>query len=451
VHKSKRALITIICSLATCLLAAIVLVGWQTRDILMMSVLPGFITMKANTAVAFLAGGIALSLMLGKYRSLAAWPAALTGLIGLATLFEYARGSLGIDEILFKDPYSVYLPGRLAPITAANFVVLSVAMIYLSRGKRGASQLCFGVLGFSSLFAVLGYAYGVPLLYGSIHYTAMALHTGASFLLLALGGLAASSDGGLLAIIWIEGATPHLVRRLLPASVIIPAAVGFVILRNPISRIDSRLAAALIVLLNIVLFSAVVLRSSLVVHRLENDKQKAENLSKIDPLTQVLNRRGFEHALDQELTRWQRFKGSFSVVLIDIDHFKSVNDRHGHLMGDAVLQKLSRVWGGQIRSVDVLARYGGEEFVLISLGTNSEGAFKAAEKLREASLETSVVELGFAVSISCGIATIGGDGTSREELLQSADGALYKAKAEGRNRTIRADSIQVLGTPISAG
>jgi diguanylate cyclase (GGDEF)-like protein len=426
-------------------------VGWQTRDIRLMSVLPGFITMKANTAVAFLACGIALSLMLGKYRSLAAWPAACAGLVGLATLFEYAKNSLGIDEILFKDPYSVYLPGRMAPITAANFIVVSVALIYLSRGKRGASQLCFGVLGFSSLFAVLGYAYGVPLLYGSIHYTAMALHTGAAFLVLAIGGLAASSDGGLLAILWIEGASPHLVRRLLPASVIIPAAVGFVILRNPISRIDPRLAAALIVLLNIVLFSAVVLRSSLVVYRLENDKQRAEHLSKIDPLTQVLNRRGFEDALDQELTRWQRFKGSFSVVLIDIDHFKFINDRRGHLMGDAVLQKLTRAWSGQIRSVDVLARYGGEEFVLIGIGTDAEGAFKVAEKLREASLETSIAEFGFAVAISCGIATAGDDGSSREELLQSADGALYKAKSEGRNRTIRADSMQISEAPTNVG
>jgi diguanylate cyclase (GGDEF)-like protein len=416
-----------------------------------MSVLPGFITMKANTAVAFLACGIALSLTLCRYRSLAAWPAACAGLVGLATLFEYARNSLGIDEILFKDSYSVHFPGRMAPITAANFVVVSVAMIYLSRGWKSASQLCFGVLGFCSLFAVLGYAYGVPLLYGSIRYTAMALHTGAAFLLLSIGGLAASSDGGLLAIIWIEGASTHLVRRLLPASVLVPAAVGFVILRNPISRIDPRLAAALIVLLNIVFFSVMVLRSSFVVYRLENDKQKAELLSSVDPLTQVLNRRGFEDALDQELTRWQRFKGSFSLVLIDIDHFKSINDLHGHLVGDAVLQKLTEAWRKHIRSVDVLARYGGEEFVLICLGTNAQGAFKAAEKIREASLETSIVEFGFAVSVSCGIAAIGDDGTSRKELLQSADGAMYRAKFEGRNRTILSGSLPPAAIPASAG
>ena len=149
------------------------------------------------------------------------------------------------------------------------------------------------------------------------------------------------ATAGLLAIVWIDGVSSHLVRRLLPASVLVPALVGFVILRNPISRIDPRLAAAVIVLLNIVIFSAMVLRASLVVYRLQGAKQSAEILSKVDPLTQVLNRRGLELAIDRELMRWQRFKTKFSLVIMDIDHFKSVNDRHGHLMGDAVLQKLA--------------------------------------------------------------------------------------------------------------
>jgi diguanylate cyclase (GGDEF)-like protein len=85
--------------------------------------------------------------------------------------------------------------------------------------------------------------------------------------------------------------------------------------------------------------------------------------------------------------RWQRFKTIFSIVLIDLDHFKPINDRHGHLMADPVLQKLAEAWSEQIRGVDVLARYGGEEFVLISIGTNSEGAFRVADKLRESTLE----------------------------------------------------------------
>lgn len=443
-HKSSRALVTAACSLLTCTLSLTVLLGWQIHSVRLMSVVPGFITMKANTAIAFLVCGIALYFTLGRFRSLTIWPSAGVGLLAIANLCEYMAGrNLGIDEFLFRDPYSVSFPGRMAPISATNFLITSVAFMLLSRRKSGASQVCFGVLGFSALFAVLGYAYGVPILYGSSHYTAMALHTGAGFLLLAVGGLGASSDGGLLAIIWIEGPSTHLVRRLLPASVLVPALVGFVILQNPISHIDPRLAAALIVILNIVIFSTMVLRSCLVVHRLQGDKQKADILSKVDPLTRVLNRRGFEFAIDQELMRWQRFKTTFSLVLVDIDHFKSINDRHGHLTGDAVLQKLTEAWSKQIRAVDVLARYGGEEFVLITLGTSLEGAFKAAEKLRLASLETSIVEFGFAVSISCGVATVSDHGNTRDELLRSADAALYKAKSEGRNRAVQADSTQI--------
>jgi diguanylate cyclase (GGDEF)-like protein len=448
-HKSKRALVTATCSLVIGTFAIIVLVGWHIHSLPLMCVLPGFITMKANSAIGFLACSIALPLTLGKRRSLAAWPAACAGLLGAATLFEYIRGDLGIDEFVFKDPYSAHFAGRMAPITAANFIIVSLAVLFILRGRRGASQVFFAVLGFSSLFAVLGYAYGVPLLYGSNRYTAMALHTGASFLLLALGGLAASSDGGLLALVWIEGPSTYLVRRLLPASVLIPALTGLVILRNPISRIDPRLAAALIVILNIVLFALMVIHSSLTVYRLQIEKQKAESLSHVDPLTQSLNRRGLDLAIDQEFMRWRRFKTPFSLVMIDIDHFKSINDQHGHLMGDAVLQKLTASWRKQVRSVDVLARYGGEEFVLISLGTNSNGGFSIAEKLREESLRTSTIEFGFTVSVSCGIATVGEHGANGKDLLQSADSALYKAKSEGRNRTIRADSLRMVETTAS--
>jgi diguanylate cyclase (GGDEF)-like protein len=441
VLKSRRVLIALTASLLTSAFAAMALVGWQIHNIRLLGLVLGFITMKANTAIAFLACSLALCLTLGKYRPYAAWPAVGAGLIGAATLFEYCRSNLGIDELFFSDPYSVRFPGRMAPITALNFMVFSLAMFLLSRGKNSISQLCCGGLGLSAFFAVLGYAYGVPFLYGSGHYTAMALHTGACFLALALGGLAAGSDGGLLALVWIEGPSTHLMRHLLPASVLVPASVGFVVLRNPVSRIDPRLAAALIVVFNIVLFSGMILRSALIVYRLQMDKQKAENLSQIDPLTQVLNRRGFELAVNLELMRWQRFKTPFSVVILDIDHFKSINDRHGHLMGDAVLQKLAAAWSRQVRGIDILARYGGEEFVVICLGTDAEGAFTLAEKLRETSLETSITEFGFAVSVSCGVASAGKDGSSRDALLHSADGALYKAKSDGRNRTLRAGSL----------
>jgi hypothetical protein len=114
VLKSRRALIALICSLLTSVPSVVVLVGWQTHNMALMSIVPGFITMKANTAIAFLVCSLALCVTLGKYRTLAVWAAVGVGLIGAATLFEYFRSNLGIDEFFFKDPYSVHFPGRMA-------------------------------------------------------------------------------------------------------------------------------------------------------------------------------------------------------------------------------------------------------------------------------------------------------------------------------------------------
>ena len=423
------------CAIVVSAVAVMVLVGWQTHNLRLMCVVPGFITMKANTAFAFLACGIALLSIRSHQRFLAPSMAVLPGVIGLATLLEYGGIRFNIDEILFRDPYSAQFSGRMAHISAINFVILSLGLFLLARGKRNASQLCFAIVGFGALFAVLGYAYGVPLLYGSVRYTAMALHTGASFLILAIGGLAASSEGGVLAIIWVEDAGSHLVRRLFPASLFVPAVIGVVVLRNPLIMIDPRLAAALIVLFNILLFSAMVLSTSLTLHKMQSEKEAAEHLSQIDPLTGLLNRRALERALDLEFERWERFRAPFSVLMIDIDRFKSINDQYGHLMGDVVLQKLSAAWAKQTRGVDLLARFGGEEFVLVALGTTSQSAFTVAEKIRATTLEISNVEFGFKVTVSCGIATVGMNGASRQDLLRQADAAGYEAKAAGRNCT----------------
>jgi hypothetical protein len=128
VLKPSRTLIALSSSLLTGTLAAMVLVGWHIHNLRLISVALGFITMKANTAIAFLACSLALCLALGKYRPYAAWPAVAAGLIGAATLFEYSSSNLGIDELFFKDPYSVLYPGRMAPITAVNFIVFSLGV-----------------------------------------------------------------------------------------------------------------------------------------------------------------------------------------------------------------------------------------------------------------------------------------------------------------------------------
>jgi diguanylate cyclase (GGDEF)-like protein len=187
-------------------------------------------------------------------------------------------------------------------------------------------------------------------------------------------------------------------------------------------------AVGLSILATFVLGYIVVMR---LVHRLEH-------LSHHDALTGLLNRRAIEYLLDREDQRLQRFGDPFSVLLIDIDHFKRINDRLGHAAGDVVLCSVSRTLQAQAREVDRVARYGGEEFCIILPHTIHEGAIQAAERLREA---ISLINIPWSdesitVSISTGVACALEPGETLQSLLSRADQALYQAKAEGRNRVV---------------
>jgi len=162
-----------------------------------------------------------------------------------------------------------------------------------------------------------------------------------------------------------------------------------------------------------------------------------------DVLTGVANRRFFERRLQEETDLWRRHGHSLSCLLVDLDHFKQINDRYGHAAGDRALQQVARQLSLGLRSSDVLARYGGEEFVLLLPGTDADQAREIAERLRAAIARTvSMPGTGAAqpVTVSMGLAWI--DETMRPEvpeppgawLVRRADEALYRAKARGRNR-----------------
>jgi two-component system cell cycle response regulator len=163
-----------------------------------------------------------------------------------------------------------------------------------------------------------------------------------------------------------------------------------------------------------------------------------ERMAVTDGLTGLFNHRNFQEKLSEEFRRLQRFPEPFSLLLIDIDFFKKINDVYGHPAGDEVLRGVARVLKETVRDVDVAARYGGEEFAVILLGTNHEGALNMAERLRR-----SVGKEGFAlegkevkVTISVGAATAPYDTGSKEDLIEKTDKALYHAKRSGRNRCV---------------
>jgi diguanylate cyclase len=171
---------------------------------------------------------------------------------------------------------------------------------------------------------------------------------------------------------------------------------------------------------------------------LQQKMQEQRDLAMKDPLTGVFNRLAYEERLDSELQRWRRYQEPLSLVVIDVDHFKRINDTFGHLAGDKALKALSTRLVKNLREVDFVARYGGEEFVVIMPNTGADQAYRVAEKLR-----SIVAAAGFHyhqqpvnITVSCGVATVR-EGDDSSSLFQRADDAQYGAKQAGRNRTHR--------------
>ena len=162
-------------------------------------------------------------------------------------------------------------------------------------------------------------------------------------------------------------------------------------------------------------------------------------LKTVDGLTQVANQRHLLDTLERELNRARRYERSLSLVMFDIDHFKQINDTHGHLAGDSVLRELARQVLGRLRSDDLVARYGGEEFVAVLPETGREGARQVSESIRDLVESHTFVYDGLAipVTISLGVATHGEgeDYVTVDAFVGAADARLYESKQAGRNRT----------------
>lgn len=191
-------------------------------------------------------------------------------------------------------------------------------------------------------------------------------------------------------------------------------------------------------------FASTVVRSGVAAiqraHAIENaraDNSRLEALAHTDPLTQLVNRRALTIRLVTEMERVRRYNAPLSMLLIDLDHFKLVNDTYGHMAGDDVLAAVATLLQRAVRSVDMVARYGGEEFVVVLPETGRQGAKAFAERIRE-KIATHGFSIGDSqkihVTTSIGVATYPSPRLdSVEDLFRAADIALYRAKGNGRN------------------
>ena len=171
----------------------------------------------------------------------------------------------------------------------------------------------------------------------------------------------------------------------------------------------------------------------LVAHRYA---EKLNRLTLLDPLTGTLNRLGMERMGQRVLIRSRQSMRSVAVALVDADHFKAINDQHGHPVGDQVLVHLANLLIAQVRPGDLVVRYGGEEFLLLLVGSGPESAFHIADRLRELVTQAQVITPAGNIryKVSIGVSNTEKSGYSLAQLILDADVALYKAKQEGRNR-----------------
>lgn len=166
---------------------------------------------------------------------------------------------------------------------------------------------------------------------------------------------------------------------------------------------------------------------------------QSKQYAMIDPLTGLFNRRYMDIALKKEINRCDRYRTKVSIVMINIDNFKQLNDTYGHLFGDQVLSELGNIIKESIRGEDIACRFGGEEFLLILPETNALGAFILAERIRDKSLSNNLFQSNH-ITFSAGTATSSEIETEATCLIQCADEALYEAKKQGKNRTIQASN-----------
>lgn len=188
---------------------------------------------------------------------------------------------------------------------------------------------------------------------------------------------------------------------------------------------------------SILLFLLVMHRMAGLIHKTHEQAEALEQLVHMDPLTGAYNRRHLNAALAREMSRAERMQTPLALALIDLDHFKAYNDRHGHSAGDALLTDMVAAWQQNLRPTDSLVRFGGEEFIVLFPDTDAEACLAVVERLREHIPHNQRCSTGIAVYHP---------GESADDLLQRADQALYRAKDDGRDRAMIAPDDQTPAT-----
>jgi diguanylate cyclase len=331
----------------------------------------GRLLMAAGTSLL-----VCVALAFCAFLGLLPWPVAVQGTAGIITLalLFYLLFRAGLN-LRFADP----------SLTTEQ---MGAAMLFLAYVLYHAGQA-------REAFTLF---YPVVMLFGVLRLTARRL--------IVLAMLALAAHGTVLHLSYINDPGMNLKAALTEFVVLMVVLPWFAVMGGYVNRLRLRLSDS---------------------HR------RIEQLAIRDELSGAYNRRFLMEALARERSRYDRLGTPFSVCMIDLDHFKSINDTLGHAAGDAVLRQLPAAVAHSLRGSDIFGRFGGEEFLAILVGTDLAGARAVAERMRSAAESTHFAGMGNRVTMTVGVAECR-KGEDPDALLARADGALYAGKAQGRNR-----------------
>jgi len=352
-------------------------------------------------------------------------------------LLEHAR------DRLRELQAAIGLPGSRPGAGPARFL----AFLYVSGATLGLASMALpqpAGTNYLGIYLIIAAAYvmaGLTLRFGSAHpratlHTALAVGT----LLITLGILATGQDMSVYGLfyIWVVlDAFYSLSRRyaLVHVGLVAMAYAIVLALQEPTGAAERWLITVGTVLVAGLLVGFMRGRVDTLVGELRGAVSRLEEIARTDPLTGLLNRRGFDEVLDRELARSHRSGEPCCLMIADLDHFKRVNDRSGHAAGDAALKQTAALITDSVRRGDLVARLGGEEFAVVLPEIDSNGGLVIAERLRR-ELQAFFAGRAVGLTISIGLASAPQDGSEAPALTVVADRALYLAKSRGRNRSM---------------
>lgn len=442
------------------------MVGWYLDIPTIIQIETRFVPMQFNTALGFVLMGLAI-LAIRPQPKITFYLGIIIIFFGFLTLLQYIfQLNLGIDQLFFKHYITVETshPGRMAPNTALNFTLSGIALLFIAQSKRRNQLLFASFLGALTMglgtVALLGYASHIETAYGWGKLTSMAIHTSSGFI---AAGLALILEAqyldrkkygqlpsiflpltlGILGLtmtisLWQALHATPIFHGIEPEDVYIKQWIGIGILL---------LGGSLTIVLAIAVWLAQRFYEQVKALELAQRKilvlnQKLKQLSYLDGLTGIANRRFFDITLEKEWARAYRYQYPLALMIIDIDYFKKYNDFYGHQAGDKCIRKVAyKLKRTARRKTDLAARYGGEEFVLLMTNIDPLHAQEIAENLRQTILDLNIPHAAspihhlLTISVGCNV-LIPTNGLTPDQFILDADKALYRAKNIGRNRVM---------------